>query len=126
MNAILIRNEFTPTCVLGVLVLDNGFTCQTLELPWRNNERNVSCIPLGTYEVSPWLSPSKGDCFKVHDVPARDDILLHVGNYPKDSQGCVLVGQERGVESVMLSRLAMNQLEIAAPDGFTLTIQESR
>ena len=64
-----------------------------LERPWRNNSRSISCIPLGTYLVKPHDSPSKGKCFiLVGPEPERSDILIHVGNELKDTEGCLLVG----------------------------------
>ena len=69
----------------------------TLENPWRDNQRNISCIPTGTYRVTPHESPSKGLCFLLHDVPNRDHVLVHVGNYTKDTEGCILVGSGMNV-----------------------------
>ena len=31
----------------GVLIKDGVPLCVTLELPWRDNERSISCIPEG-------------------------------------------------------------------------------
>jgi hypothetical protein len=70
----------------------------TLELPWRDNQRNVSAIPPGQYsmqattgrvlpsgDVIPWT-------YEVLNVPGRSGILFHHGNYPKNSSGCILIG----------------------------------
>lgn len=124
MNAKLIRHPTDDGRTFGVLVLDNGATFQTLEHPWRNNERNVSCIPAGWYDVRPYKSPSKGMCFKVYDVPGRDDILIHIGNLLKDTLGCILIGLERAGAGILHSKAALNELFTNAPDGFRLHIIE--
>ena len=79
----------------SLLVLDGEkliFKCKTLELPDNGNQKNVSCIPEGKYEVIPYRSPNHGECFKVLNVHNRDNILIHKGNYTKDTQGCILPG----------------------------------
>lgn len=70
----------------------------TLELPWRNNQRMISCIPAGTYVAHRFPSPKRGyDVFKLDGVPDRDDIEIHIGNLPHDTDGCILVGSNLGV-----------------------------
>jgi hypothetical protein len=90
------RIEETKDGMFGELYITDEIICHTLELPWRENEDNISCIPAGTYKMTVWDSPAHGRCFKIHDVPDRDDILVHVGNLLVDTIGCVLVGKERG------------------------------
>lgn len=63
----------------------------TLELPWRNNARKVSHIPVGTYKCRRVQSPRFGNTFEVL-VPGRDAILFHGGNTADDTLGCILVG----------------------------------
>lgn len=127
MNGNLVRVESGPNGTFGLLEVE-GLRLHTIELPWRFNLRNVSCIPVGAYSVIRWESPSKGDCFKVLDVPDRDDILIHSGNTIYQFQGCIGVGRDRGylddMPAVLQSRAAMGDLRAIAPDGFTLTITE--
>lgn len=66
----------------------------TLEPPWRNNEPYESCIPEGIYKVSPTNSPRFGSCYQVMDVPGRNHVLFHKGNFTKDTSGCLLVGEQ--------------------------------
>ncbi len=98
MKAILIRLTDNGIQTLGILQVFSNLTkifeCKTLELPWKDNNREVSCIPVGSYSVSKHVSPSKGDCFHIENVPGRDNILIHKGNYNKDTLGCVLVGKD--------------------------------
>lgn len=80
-----------PDCTLGRLQV-GGFRCFTLELPWDNNKRGVSCIPAGDYPVSHYLSPKHGRVLLLHGVPGRTYIEIHSGNYTRQIEGCILVG----------------------------------
>jgi len=78
-------------CTIGRLSVD-GIHCFTLELPWKLNMPQVSCIPPGEYRVTKYQSPSKGLCLLLHDVPHRSMIEIHAGNYTSQIEGCILVG----------------------------------
>lgn len=110
-----------------------------LELPNKNNQKWISCIPSGLYNVIPWNSPNFGKCFKITEVKDRTDILIHVGNFagsknPKtgteDTHGCQLPGfsiddfDKDGHVEVTSSRKCMNRLLETYPDGFYLNITE--
>lgn len=101
----------------------------TVELPWKSNTRRESCIPGGVYQCEKHLSPSKGLCIAVLDVPNRSNILIHVGNYTRDLLGCIAPGLSQadidgdGIMDVASSRAAMQILLSAMPDRFKLTIQ---
>ena len=77
---------------VGTLIYNESLTYSTLELPWRNNEKNVSCIPPGKYKgISQWHS-DLGPVIKLLNVPERKDILIHRGKNTSDTIGCILVG----------------------------------
>lgn len=82
----------------GVLMFDDIPQLVTLEDAWRNNETNISCIPEGRYKIYRVNSPRFGKTFTVNDVPQRDLIRFHWGNYDADTNGCILVGLKFGVE----------------------------
>ena len=73
----------------------------TLERPWLGNERSVSCIPEGVYTMGLRTSPvvqrtSRGSHpqgWEIEDVPGRTFIMIHPGNYVRNSEGCVLIGK---------------------------------
>lgn len=67
------------------------FTCETLELPWKNNQHDISCIPKGTYycSIRPFFSK---DRYELMNVPDRTGIFIHEGNYYHDVLGCILLG----------------------------------
>ena len=94
MNITLTRAHKKLNVTMGMLSIDGmeHEPLHTLELPWRDNKRTVSCIPTGVYQVYPHVSPSLGKCWKLQDVPERDDILIHSGNTVEDIRGCILLG----------------------------------
>ncbi|MBP5202286.1 hypothetical protein J6Z39_09120 [bacterium] len=98
VQVILTRLNHIETCEVGLLYIRTRnlvWNCRTLELPWKNNQPQVSCIPAGTYTCRRINSPKFGDTFEVCGVPKRSGILFHPGNsVPKDSQGCILLGLE--------------------------------
>lgn len=92
----LVRVTTGTDGTFGVLIKDGVPLCVTLELPWRDNERSISCIPEGQYEIFPVNSPRFGRTFQVAAVPGRSNILFHAGNTIDDTSGCILLGQSYG------------------------------
>ena len=64
----------------------------SLELPWKNNEHNTSCIPTGSYNISDYHSDHFKVAYKLSCVPNREGILIHRGNAISDIKGCIIVG----------------------------------
>jgi len=116
----LLRRVSAPDRTLGMLLVCDELTIQarfaTLEPPWKDNERNISCIPAGVYVIRPRTSPKFDDHLIVENVPGREYILCHRGNTPEDTAGCVLVGMghqdldKDGKLDVYSSRAAMGLL----------------
>lgn len=105
--------------------------CVTLERPWRDNRRNVSCIPSGTYVCKRIISPKFGETFEVTDVVDRSHILFHKGNLAEDTHGCIIVGELfdplEGEHAVLSSGKAFREFRHIL-DGeyqFTLVISSS-
>lgn len=69
------------------------FSCVTLELPWKSNAKNISCIPAGMYRAQMIWNKNYNYHFTISGVPNRSAILMHVGNYVTDTQGCILAGK---------------------------------
>jgi len=112
-NLLLIRDTFTDKSTLGKLYFNGEFYGHTLELPWKDNEKRVSCIPKGVYEVKKRHteeSKYKYEHLHILDVENRELILLHIGNYPKNSKGCILLGNTRALNFVGESRKAFYKL----------------
>ena len=91
MTITIERYDVGPLQTLGRLRC-GALTGYTLELPWRENQKQVSCIPAGQYQIALYNSVKFGPCFQVLDVPGRDAILIHAGNYNRDTHGCILPG----------------------------------
>ena len=113
----------------GVLVLREKAFCVTLERPWMDNQRDISCIPLGDYSCQHVQSQRFGDAFVVRDVPGRTHILFHIGNTVEDTSGCILLGQrfDDGKGQMIHDSKKAFDAFMAALDGretFKLTIQE--
>ena len=75
------------------------FVCKTLELPWKDNQSNISCIPSGTYTCkytrSNRLSAKKGTdifTYEVLNVPDRGGIRFHSANFFFQLLGCIALG----------------------------------
>ena len=114
VNLLIIRNTFSEVSTIGKLFLDGEWLCDTLENPYIDNQRSISCIPAGQYKVR--LRTAKESATKdylhllVEEVPDRSLILFHSGNTAKDTRGCILVGIGREQDLVKNSRLAIELL----------------
>lgn len=92
----LVRVTEHNGATLGVLCIDDSPEAVTLEDAWRDNERKISCIPVGRYKLKLHRSPRFGLTYEITNVPERDAILFHAGNTHKDTHGCVLLGLQFG------------------------------
>lgn len=132
LHELIVRNIMTDKQVLGNLfVFDSTkviFQCKTLELPWNNNERQISCIPQGVYTVEKYSSMKYPIAFHIKNVPNRDAILQHNGNYTHQILGCQLVGDSHtdidqdGLVDVTNSRNTLKKYFEIMPFSFQLKI----
>jgi hypothetical protein len=119
----LIRSQTGKYGTFGTLILNGTtFGCHTAEPPWKDNQKNISCIPAGIYKLWPNLSPTFGKGYLVKNVPGRSHILIHTGNFAgdqalnlrTDTDGCILpgsaIGNLVGQTAVLSSRTAFNRL----------------
>tara|TARA_R100000808_G_scaffold4140_1_gene13805 strand:+ start:162 stop:554 length:393 start_codon:yes stop_codon:yes gene_type:complete len=111
---LLLRDTFSDESIIGELFINGERFCDTLELPYRDNQRSISCIPTGEYKVRLRLPRESATRDYLHllvkDVKDRSHILFHRGNTAKDSRGCILVGQGTQQDIVYNSTLAMDLL----------------
>lgn len=126
LEIIICRHTRTKdkTGLFGTLWINQHIQCSTLELDWKNNKVERSCIPIGSYQVRKHNSPKFGKVFKVLRVPKRTHILIHAGNFTMDTTGCILVGETISPQNNMLkeSRKALGSLYLDLPDIFKLKI----
>lgn len=104
---------------IGSLYVNGVYECDTIEDTDRGLDNNMplsviqtkkiygqTAIPYGTYEVdmnivSPkfkdriWAKICDGKLPRLRDVRGFEGVLIHVGNKPEDTLGCILVGQNK-------------------------------
>lgn len=123
-QVLLKRQQSSSQGTLGFIFSDN-FSCFTLELPWKQNQRKVSCIPNGRYTCVVRQSPKFGLVYHVQNVPGRSYILFHSGNWAGDKskgyrsnvEGCILLGRYHGIlrgqKAVLVSRPAVTDFMLS-------------
>ena len=94
----------------GVLVWNGIPVCYSLELPWRGNSRNVSCIPNGDFIGRKVFSSKFGNVIHILGDFDRDGILIHPGIVVGDTRGCILPGLDVNAVGVLKSGKAMVRL----------------
>ena len=81
----------------GKLYIKGGYLfCHTVELDWKNNKINISCIPAGLYVCKMGIHHGTKEypVYELQNVPNRSNIEIHIGNFLEDTKGCILVGEE--------------------------------
>lgn len=120
--------ETLSTCV-ATRPDGSTWSCDALELPWKQNVTNVSCIPPGTYQCSirPFHATTN---YEVLSVPGRSGIFMHVANYVSQLEGCIALGATEadinadGLLDVTSSTATIAKLREFFNNGdFTLTIK---
>ncbi|MBR6867132.1 MAG: hypothetical protein IKN02_02760 [Prevotella sp.] len=119
---------------IGRLYVDGQRFCDTIEDRDRSLRQDMAraaikrikvqgetAIPTGRYRVtlgvkSPKMSQKKAYAFcdgyvpRLINVPGFDGILIHIGNTARDSEGCILVGENREVGKVLNSTATFKRL----------------
>jgi hypothetical protein len=128
MELLLTRTALTTESTEGELRIDGEFMCFTLELPVVDGMPG-SAVPPGIYPVvlapSPkfemvrdsWVQRYAGAIPHIIQIPNRTNILIHWGNYPNDTDGCVLVGFTKEANFVGQSREAFAALHTRLKDA---------
>jgi Family of unknown function (DUF5675) len=133
---LIISRTYTPNETKDCMIIVDGsvmnYSCKGLELPNNGNQHNVSCIPEGIYDTIKYNSPTKGMVFLLQNVPDREGIEIHAGNFATgkqiDTDGCILPGlafddiDGNGTLDVIESKAAMQKLMGYLPDSFKTVI----
>jgi len=112
MVLILKRNYF-PDGTNGKLECEGKTICNTIELPWKNNERKVSCVPEGKYFLEKRYSAKFKWHIEVKNVANRSGILFHpANNAMQELNGCIApVTKLSGAGLGLMSRKAFAALK---------------
>ena len=118
MKLVLIRHARRADYTIGRLEDENGMKiCDTLEPTWRNykgGEMKIpkkSAIPEGTYRVVTTYSLRFRKYLPLLvGVPGFEGVRIHAGNTSRDTEGCILVGQNLQVGKVLRSRITLEKL----------------
>lgn len=127
MELALHRVTRKDTYTIGYLYIDGEYFCDTLEDRDRGlrdsmteeeiaaqKVKGKTAIPTGEYKVtldvvSPKFSKKKAYQFcggrvpRLLGVKGFDGILIHIGNTPDDTDGCILVGENESIGVVVNS-----------------------
>lgn len=135
MRLKLIRRYKKDTYTIGQLLVDGAFFCNTLEDKDRGLTQDMplpvikaakvygeTAIPAGVYDIdmetlSPkyagveWYRKLNGGYMPtICEVPGYTRVLIHPGNNPLDTMGCVLVGQNKVNGQLVNSRATFASL----------------
>lgn len=79
----------------------------SVEQPWRDNLQGHSCVPVGRYELIPYLSPKHGATWQMHNpalnifgrapiaAHGRSYCELHSANWASQLEGCIALGTDK-------------------------------
>jgi hypothetical protein len=108
-----LNRVYDPEGTNGEIQHEGQLVCPSIELPWRDNRRSISCIPEGRYEIRKRFTEKRGQHLLVVGVPGRSGILIHPANdAQRELLGCIapvttVIGPGRGIQS----RAANEQLK---------------
>ena len=122
MKLTLKRIALRPTYTIGKLYVDDVYFCDTIEDTVRdinkngkfdNGEKKIhskTAIPYGNYEIKWTYSPRfKKYTPQLMNVPSFEGIRIHAGNTSADTEGCLILGENKQVGKVLNSRATINK-----------------
>jgi hypothetical protein len=110
---LFLTRTYFPDGTNGKLMSEGKLLCKTIELPWKNNEKRVSCIPEGRYFIRKRYSQKFKWHLEVVDVKNRSYILFHPANNAlQELNGCIApVTKLSGPGLGLMSRKAFEKLK---------------
>ncbi len=108
-----LSRTYFPEGTNGKLECEGKLICLTIELPWKNNETKVSCIPEGKYFIKKRYSKKFQWHLEFLDVKNRRFILFHSANNAlQELNGCIApVTKFSGSGLGLMSRKAFSKLK---------------
>ena len=146
LKRIAFQNNYT----IGKLLINGVYFCDVVEDTDRGLTQSMSldeikkkkvygktAIPAGTYKInmhtvsskfgnSSWAKLYNGIVPRLVDVPGYDGVLIHPGNKPEDTLGCLLVGQNKVKGQVVNSQATWKELMkklTSVKEDITITIK---
>ena len=137
MELTLNRRYNGPTYTIGSLLVNGAYYCDTLEDKNRNLSSTMSlkeikktkvhgetAIPYGKYTITLNVKSPKYSNFNKYkyaafaqgyiprlvNVPGFEGILIHAGNKDADTEGCILVGENKVKGKVINSQATWTNL----------------
>ena len=128
MQLTVTRIWHTNLSTCGMLDVDGVFQCYTLEPRANQSQGKPYCIPEGTYDLLLQYS-LHFNCTTPHlqNVPGFSEIEIHWGNFPKDTEGCTIVGQTQTPDFVGFSKNAFLALmqKLVGQTQISITYKEN-
>ena len=124
MELLVVRYHKKPNYTIGKLFINGEYFCDTLEdtdrllanaMPTSQiqsaKRKGTTAIPTGRYMMELTLSPRFGRTLPILiGVKGFDGIRIHRGNTHEDTDGCILVGENKAVGKVLNSANTENRL----------------
>ena len=116
------RRYRKPDYTIGILKIDGSYFCEILEDAVRPEKiYGKTAIPAGKYIIDmdtvsarfknrKWAKPYDGKLPRLLNVPGYSGVLIHPGNRPEDTDGCLLPGNNRAKGMVLDSQVRFHQL----------------
>ena len=126
MKIIVKRTFLGKDYTIGKMYLNGEYFCDTLEDTVRPSEQKLygqTAIPAGKYKVIKTFSPRfKKILPLICDVPGFAGVRIHAGNQASETEGCVLVGENKVKGKVINSKITMNKLMAKLGEENTIEI----
>lgn len=129
MKTYLLERLYTDENVTLGRFWFEGEVVYTMELPWKDNKPNVSCIPEGVYTVVKEYSPHfKKDLWELKNVPKRSECKFHSASFVRNLKGCISLGLNKqdidndGIIDMKNSRKAMTLFHELVKETFKVEI----
>jgi hypothetical protein len=109
---VVLQRTYYPSGTNGTLLVNNEEVCHTIELPWLNNQKRVSCIPEGSYRLRKRYNLKFKWHMALEAVKGRSGILIHPANdAKKELLGCIApVLYHTGIGKGVYSRKSLDLL----------------
>lgn len=116
-NRIYLENS-----TISAVTIEGRFICFAFELPYKNNQKQISCILEGIYSVIIEEHKKYGRCLRLNFVDGRDGILVHAANLTTQIKGCIVPVRylnpfaSGGIDSKIALAKCIDELERLEPN----------